>query len=209
MMRDHYDNYTLPSGKVVDMKQIPFYSSDLVNWYDREWMADWPTKDTIETSIYIRGVCGHDLGWGATCATGILLARPDVPNGLGLMVQGLMQPCLSTYVPFYVGIDAVDPRFAGPEAADKFQSIATKSFGFYSLYHEGIRAAFDPYEKELFTTGIPSAEKTYTDLIKQEKSAEAASTLTTFVKNDCDKTLKAADQALANMRQAAIDNSAW
>lgn len=31
--RDHYDTYKLPSGKVIDMHQVPFYSSDAVDWY--------------------------------------------------------------------------------------------------------------------------------------------------------------------------------
>ena len=73
-----------------------------------------PANDLTPVHIYIRGVCSHDLGWGATSASGILVSRPDVPNELGLMLHAFMPPCNSTYVPFYVGITDVDNRYKGP-----------------------------------------------------------------------------------------------
>ncbi|SMD11384.1 hypothetical protein [Sporomusa malonica] len=198
--RDHYDTYKLPSGKVIDMHQVPFYSSDVVDWYNREWMAEWPKKDTIETSMYIRGVCEHDLGWGATSSTGMMISRPDVPNELGLMLHSYMQPCNSTYVPFYVGITKVDPRYSTPEAAYAFHSIAMRSFGYYKLYHEGIRAAFDSYEKELLID-MPAFEQQYISLKNSGNDMEAQTAINDFVANKCDSALKAGDKALENIEK--------
>ena len=206
--RDHYDTYKLPSGKVIDMHQVPFYSSDVVDWYNREWMAQWPKKDTIETSMYIRGVCGHDLGWGATSSTGMMISRPDVPNELGLMLHSYMQPCSSTYVPFYVGTTKVDSRYSTPQAAYTFHNIAMRSFGYYKLYHEGIRAAFDPYEKQLLTD-MPTFEQQYISLRNSGSNEEAQNAINNFVAEKCDSALKAADKALANMEEATVKNSDW
>lgn len=208
MMRDHYDSYKLPSGKVIPMNQVPFYSSEYVDWLKREWIAEWPKQDTIETSMYIRGVCGHDLGWGATCNTGILVARPDVPNQLGVMYQSFMQPCTSTFVPFYVGIDKVDPRYETPQAASVFHSISMRAFSGYTLYHDGIRAAFADYEKTLFVDAA-AVEAKYQELKRQGRDAEALQLLNAFVAQKGDAALKAADQALDNMTKAAADASAW
>lgn len=206
--RDHYDTYKLPSGKVIDMHQVPFYSSDVVDWYNREWMAQWPKKDTIETSMYIRGVCGHDLGWGATSSTGMMISRPDVPNELGLMLHSYMQPCSSTYVPFYIGTTKVDSRYSTPQAAYTFHNIAMRSFGYYKLYHEGIRAAFDPYENQLLTD-MPTFEQQYISLRNSGSNEEAQNAINNFVAEKCDSALKAADKALANMEEATVKNSDW
>ena len=208
MMRDHYDSYKLPSGKVIPMNQVPFYSSEYVDWLKREWIAEWPKQDKIETSMYIRGVCGHDLGWGATCNTGILVARPDVPNELGVMYQSFMQPCTSTFVPFYAGIDKVDPRYETPQAASVFHSISMRAFSGYNLYHDGIRAAFADYEKTLFADA-QGMEAKYQDLKRQGRDAEALQLMNDFVAQKGDAALKAADNALDNMTKAAADASAW
>ncbi|SDE38391.1 C69 family dipeptidase [Sporomusa acidovorans] len=206
--RDHYDTYKLPSGKVIDMHQVPFYSSDAVDWYNREWMPEWPKKDTIETSIYIRGICGHDLGWGATSSTGMMISRPDVPNELGVMLHSFMQPCNSTYIPFYVGMTKLDPRYSTPKAAYTFHNIAMRSFGYYKLYHDGIRLAFDPYEKQLLSD-MPAFEQQYMELKKSGNDSEAQNAINNFVAEKCNSALKAADKALDNMEEAAIRNSQW
>ncbi len=205
MARDHYDTYTLPSGKVVEMNQVPFYSSDLVDWYGREWYDVYPEGDTIETSIYIRGACSHDLGWGATSTTGILIAQEGVP---ATMLHSYMPPCLGTFVPFFALQDEVDARYETPDAAVQHNAIVTRSFGFHTLYFDSVRAAFDPYENAMFDA-LAGINHSYADLMKGGKTREAALLLTVFSADQANSAYTAAAQALSNMTIAAIEASAW
>lgn len=204
-VRDHFDTYTLPSGKVVDMQQIPFYSSDLCDWYGREWYVDTPGKDTIEVSIYLRAPCSHDLGWGATSATGILVTQPDVP---GMMLHSYMPPCMGTFVPFFPLQTQVDERYSTPEAASVYNTIATKSFGFYSLFYDGVREAFDPYENSMFQS-LENVTNQYQALVKAGEKEAAAQLLTAFSMAQQAAAYEASQQALQNMQDAAVENSSW
>lgn len=204
-VRDHFDTYTLPSGKVVDMQQIPFYSHELCDWYGREWYVDAPEKDTIDVSIYLRAPCSHDLGWGATSATGILCTQPDRP---AVMLHSYMPPCMGTFVPFFPMQTEVDERYATPVAATVYNHIATRSFGFYQMFYDGVREAFDPYENAMFMAleGINARYKALMDAGQQES---AAALLTGFSMAQQDKAFDASQLALQNMDKATIDNSAW
>ncbi len=204
--RDHYDTYTLPSGAVLKLNQIPYYSTDYV--YDRqEWMLQQPTKDTIEVSIFPRAICHHAFE-GSTAATGILIARPDVPNELGVMIHAYDQPCNSLFMPFYVGTTSVDSRFSTPEVGSKFLTISKLAFGCYKTYHDGIRAVFDPYEQALFTE-MPSMEKAYVDLKAAGKTMAAQMLLDDFSEQHWLNGIHLADMALSTMVEETATTSAW
>jgi len=208
VMRDHYDSYRLPSGKTLEMNQIPFYSSKHANWTQREWVIDTPRTDTIDMHMYVRGICGHDIGWLRTASSAIMVARPDVPGDLGLMLHAYMNPCQSTYVPFYVGITELDPRFASLQAAVKFESIRTRAFGNGKLFHSAIRGAFDPYEKRMFEE-LRALEDKYTVLMNSGKKKEATAALTSYTLDRCVEVLHLADMAQDNMSRAAYNASRW
>jgi dipeptidase len=204
--RDHYDTYTLPSGEVLTLNQVPYYSTDYV--YDRqEWMTEPPTKDTVEVSIFPRAICHHAFE-GTTAATGILIARPDVPNELGLMIHAYDQPCNSLFIPFYVGASSVDTRYSTPEAGSRFLTISKLAFGCYTTYHEGIRSVFDPYEKALFTE-MPAMEKNYVDLKAAGKTMAAQAALDAFCAQHWTKGFELADTALKTMVEETAASSAW
>lgn len=204
-VRDHFDTYTLPSGEVVDMKQIPFYSHDLCDWYGREWYIDTPKNDKIEVSIYLRAPCSHDLGWGATSATGILVTQPDAPT---MMLHSYMPPCMGTFVPFFPQQTQVDERYSTPEASTVYNHIATKSFGFYSLFYDGVRDAFDPYENSMFES-LDKINAQYLALVKAGDVQSATALLTAFSMAQQGAAYDASLQALKNMQDAAVENSAW
>ena len=208
VMRDHYDTYQLPSGKTLEMNQIPFYSSKYANWTQREWVIDAPRTDTIDMHMYVRGICGHDIGWLRTASSAIMVARPDGPGDLGLMLHAYMNPCQSTYVPFYVGITELDPRFASLQAAVKFESIRTRAFGNGKLFHGAIRNAFDPYEERMFAE-LQAVEDKYTVLMNGGKKKEAAAALTSYTLDRCVEVLHLADMAQDNMSRAAYNASRW
>jgi Dipeptidase len=177
-------------------------------WYDRqEWMTEVPTKDTVEVSIFPRAICHHAFE-GSTAATGILVARPDVPNELGVMIHAYDQPCNSLFMPFYVGVSSVDGRFSTPEAGSKFLTISKLAFGCYNTYHDGIRGVFDPYEKALFTE-MPAMEKSYLDLKAAGKTMAAQMLLDDFSEQHWLKGLELADTALTTMVEETAATSAW
>lgn len=208
IMRDHYDTYKLPSGKTIKMDQVPFYSSKHADWTKREWVIDTPAKDNIDLHMYVRGICGHDIGWLRTASSAILVSRPDVPGGLGLMYHAYMNPCQSTYVPFYTGITELDPRYASLQAAAKFESIRTRAFGNYGLFHDAIRGTFDPYETRMFDE-VKMIEKNYLDLSNNGKKKEAVSALTAYVQDRCVEALRLADEVQDKMSRAAYNSSRW
>ncbi|MBF8982859.1 C69 family dipeptidase [Lutibacter sp. B2] len=205
--RDHFDTYKLPSGKMIDMDQVPFYSTEYADWEGREFLKKEPSTDNTSTHMYVRGPCSHDLGWGRTVASGILIARPNVDNELGLMLHAFSPPCNSVYVPFYVGIDKVHPDFENPKAATLFQGIATKTFGFHTQYHDGIRTHFDAYENTMLKD-LKNIESTFTEY-KSKDAEEASRLLNEFVMKKCDEALKAAEKAEKEITKISCDGKSW
>ncbi len=205
--RDHYDTYELPGGKVIEMNQTPFYSSEFAEWREHEWQPYEPEQDQIQKHMYIRSICHHGVS-GSTAASAIMVARPDVPNELGLMLHAFMPPCHSTYVPFYVGITEVDHRYSSPEAAAAFQMIKARAQAQYTRYHDAIRQAFDPYEAQLFTD-ISEAEEAFMAMKEAGNDADASSFLTRFVREKAVQALSLTQVAQDNITQAAKDSSSW
>jgi dipeptidase len=203
--RDHFDTYTLPGGKVIDMHQTPFYSSGQMEW--KEWLTSEPESATTDKNMFIRAVCHHGVE-DATAASAVMVARPGVPNELGYMLNAFMQPCNSVYVPFYVGVTDVDNRFKGPEAAAAFQNIAARAFTRYTDYHAAIRQAFDPFEASLFKD-MAQAEAVFMKTAKDGKHDEAVAGLTDFVRNKSIQAFNLAGVAQDNMTKAAVDSSSW
>jgi dipeptidase len=204
--RDHYDTYPLPSGRTLELKQVPYYSTDYIADL-QEWMTEFPTKDTVEVSIFPRAICHHAFE-GTTAATGVLIARPDVPNELGLMLHAYNQPCNSLFMPFYVGASSVDSRLSTPEAGSKFLTISKLAFGSYRIYHDGIRTVFDPYEKALFTE-MPAMEEHYLGLKTSGKTMAAQMVLDDFCTQHWGKGLELADTALRTMITTSVEHSSW
>lgn len=205
--RDHFDTYTLPSGEIIQMNQVPFYSTEYANWEGREFLKIAPEEDQTPAHMYVRGPCSHDLGWGRTVASGILIARPNVENELGLMLHAFSPPCNSVYVPFYVGADKVHPDFENPTAATVFQGITTRIFGFYNLYHDAIRKHFDLYEDNMLKD-LEKIENTFTNL--KEKNPETAKLLLNeFTIEKSAQALEAAQKVQEEITNVARDNNAW
>ncbi|MEW9093765.1 MAG: C69 family dipeptidase [Clostridiaceae bacterium] len=205
--RDHYDTYTLPSGKVVNTNQIPFYSTEYAQWEDHEFVKLFPKEDIVKSNLYIRGVCSHDLDWGRTVSSGLLVARPNVPNELGLMLHTFSPPCNSVYVPFYVGIDKVHSDFESPKAASLFQQIDTRTFGFYSLYHDAISSKFAPYEKATLKE-LPEIEQQYIEISKKN-TKKASDLLNNYIMDKCTDALILANEVQDEITRIAVNKNSW
>lgn len=208
MCRDHYNRYELPDGTVIEMDQIPFYSSKYADWTAYEWYTREPEQKTVPVPMYIRGVCGHDRGWGTTAASAILIARPDIPNELGLMLHAYCNPCQSAYLPFYAGITEVDYRYTTPQACLAFQSIINRAFTQYTLYHDVIREAFDPFEGHVLMQ-MPKIEKQFVELKSAGKADEATALLNDFVRDKCVQALSQVEAAQAKMTEKIYKKNRW
>ena len=205
LVRDHYDTYPLPSGEVLELEQIPFYSGKCADM--GEWITEFPEKDTVETSIFPRPICHHGFG-GITASSAIFVTRPDVPNELGSMLHCIMQPCNSLFVPFYVGTSSIDPRFTSPEAGSLFLTISKVAFGAYGMFHEGIREVFDPYEKALFGE-MAALEKEYAGLVSRGEADKALQLLDTFEAAKTREACDLANEVIQSMFDTAAKSSAW
>lgn len=205
--RDHFDTYVLPSGTEIELNQVPFYSSKYQNWVGKEFLKEEPEQDQVSAHMYVRGVCSHDVGWGRTVASGLLYARPDVPNELGLMLHTFSPPCNSVYIPFYAGISQLHPDFNEPEAAVLFQSIATRAFGFYTMYHEAIREVFDAYEEEMLQE-LTEFEEEYMASYEADET-KADESMNQFVMDKCSEALAAASAVQDAMTETAYKRYAW
>ena len=205
MMRDHYDQVTLPSGEVLDMDQVPFYSTDHADMH--EWVGKWPEKDTMEHPLYIRSICHHGMH-GTTASAAIMSARPNVPDELGLMLHCFRNPCLGTYVPFYVGAFTLPAEYSGPGACARFMHITKTALGSHQLYYDGVREVFDPYEEELWDE-LPQIEEEFLRVRKGGDLMKSQALLDTFVREKCHQVLDLADEALESMVESAAGSSAW
>jgi dipeptidase len=189
LVRDHYDTYTLPSGAVLELNQVPFYSSGEADL--QEWITQFPEKDTFERTLFPRAICHHAFE-GITASSAILVARPEIPNELGYMLHCFMQPCNSLFIPFYVGASSVDSRFATPEAARLFM----------------ILSVFDPYEKELFPA-MAAMEKEYRDLLAAGRGGEARNVLDAFSDGKGAEGIDRAQMAVEALFSEVAASSAW
>ncbi len=205
LVRDHYDTYTLPSGAVLELNQVPFYSSEQADM--QEWITQFPEKDTFERTIFPRAICHHAFE-GVTASSAILVARPGVADELGYMLHCFMQPCNSLFIPFYVGASRVDPRFSTPEAGRLFMIISKMAFGAYNDYHGAIRTLFDPYEKDLFGA-MATMETEYASLIEAGKADEAHHLLDAFSDAKGAEGIDLAREAIEAVFAETAASSAW
>jgi dipeptidase len=205
LVRDHYDTYTLPSGAVLELNQVPFYSSGAADM--QEWITQFPEKDTFERTLFPRAICHHAFE-GITASSAILVARPGIPNELGYMLHCFMQPCNSLFIPFYVGASDIDSRFTTPEAGSLFMILSKVAFGAYGDYHGVIRSVFDPYEKELFPA-MAAMEKEYRDLLASGKGGEARNVLDAFSDGKGGEGIELAHKAVEALFSEVAASSAW
>ena len=127
--KDHYNKVKLEDGTVVNMHQVPYYSSNYK-----------------KIGQFVRAICHHDIK-GKTVSSSVMISRPGMPNEFGTMWTQLGQPCQSIYVPFYAGITEVPDSFSGAKAGSKFYAIRDIAFGEYTKYEPVIKSVFDPAQK--------------------------------------------------------------
>ena len=155
-LRDHFSTYRLPSGKVVDLRQIPFYAGAYSNTEQREDVYQEPVSDTQTVPMYIHSICTHGLRSSTTASSGVMLAQAHRP---ATMLCSLGTPCTGIFVPFFPEQTEVEPHYAS--AAQSQTAITTNLLllGYYEhfapLVQQPLRAA--EHQILLETTALPAA----------------------------------------------------
>ena len=194
--RDHCDEVpTLEGklefeGKIVNMEQVPFYSSKYSN-----------------TNISVPMICSHGLS-GRTTSSTVIVSDLNKFNELGAMWTALSQPCQSIFVPFYVGITSVPEKWTNEVAPEVFNLVRVKAFGRYTLFQDVIRAIFDPFEEITFQEALMVEKKVAAEL-KKGNSDIAKKILTDFCTERAIRALDLAYIALDRMVDKAIESEAW
>ena len=145
-LRDHFSTYRLPSGKLVNLNQIPFYASDYSATEHREAVYKQPSGDTQEVPLYVHSICTHGLRSSTTSCSGIMLAQDQKPS---TMLCSLGTPCTGIFVPFFPVQTKVESHYA--TAALSQTAIATNLLlmGYYEHFAPLVQQQLRPTESQL------------------------------------------------------------
>jgi len=190
-LQDHYDNVKLEDGSIVNMNQIPFYSTNF---------------ESIGQS-FVRAICHHDIS-GKTGSSSVIISRPGVPNELGTMWTSLGQPCQSIYVPFYVGVNSVPESFSNAQDLAKFYLIRDFAFGEYTKYQPAIKEVFDPGQKMNYFLEASVRQQVIEDF-KAGNVDVAKNKLTEFCYERAMDALYRADIVLEKMVDITVAGQSW
>lgn len=176
-LRDHYDQYTLPSGQVIDMNQIPFYASEYGKTHAREEIFAQPTGDTQEVPLFVRSICSHRLIAGATTAGGVIRADRNSP---AMMLACIGTPCTGLFTPFFPVQSQTSAHYATAKTANIANATSMMLLTTYEPIIKMIQGATQPWEgkmlAEVETLEADTSVERLTDL--SESYAEAAFALT-------------------------------
>lgn len=142
-------------------------------------------------------ICTHGLKGYSTYAF-ICVARPDHTDLFSCLWMTFGQPCISPYLPFYIGINAVPESMSTNAAAKVFEELRL-----IVEYHPEYRDKITHYWKifDIHTMEESTAlEGKVAILADGGKPGEARKLLTEFVANKCSEALSAASQIIDEIK---------
>jgi len=142
-------------------------------------------------------ICTHGLKGYSTYAY-ICVARPDHTDLFSCLWMTFGQPCISPYLPFYIGINTVPEDMRTNAAARSFEDLRL-----IVEHHPEYRDKITHYWKIFDIHAIEETaalEGKVAMLADGGKTDEARKLLTEFVANKCDEALVAASQILDEMK---------
>ena len=147
-LRDHYDTYQLPSGKVVDLKQVPFYASEYGATFEREAVYTTPQTDTQTVPLYVQSICAHGLQTNTTTSAAVMIAQKQKP---AMMLCSIGTPCTGIFVPFFPLQTKVEEHYAGTALTNTAIATNLLLIGFYGRMAPTIQNLLRPAEKEVLS----------------------------------------------------------
>jgi hypothetical protein len=142
-------------------------------------------------------ICTHGLKGYSTYAY-ICVARPDHTDLLSCLWMTFGQPCISPYLPFYIGINTVPEAMRTNAAAKVFDALRL-TIEYHPEYRDKIThywKIFDIHTMEEST----ALEGKVAMLAADGKPVEARKLLTEFVASKCNEALSAASQILDEIK---------
>ena len=142
-------------------------------------------------------ICTHGLKGYSTHAY-ICVSRGDHTDLFSCLWMTFGQPCISPFLPFYIGINAVPEAMRTNAAAKVFEELRLAV-----EYHPECRNKITHYWKifDIHTMEETTAlEGKVTQLADGGKLVEAKKLLTEFVENKCDEAMSAASQILDEVK---------
>jgi dipeptidase len=172
-LRDHYDTYQLPSGKIVDLKQVPFYASEYGATHEREAVYTKPQTDTQAVPLYVQSICAHGIQTNATTSAAVMVVQEQKP---ALMLCSIGTPCSGIFVPFFPAQTKVEEHYAGTGLTHTAIAINLLSIGSYPRMAPIVQNLLRPAEKEALNEVQGLSEGTspaYLTALSQKWAAKA------------------------------------
>jgi dipeptidase len=142
-------------------------------------------------------ICTHGLKGYSTYAY-ICVCRPDHTDLFSCLWMTFGQPCISPYLPFYIGINAVPEEMRTDAAAKVFDELRL-AIEYHPEYRDKIThywKIFDIHTMEEST----ELEGKVVQLADSGKTGEARKLLTEFAEKKCGEALSAASQIINDVR---------
>lgn len=144
-----------------------------------------------------RTICTHGLKGYSTYAY-ICVARPDLTGLLSCLWTTFGQPCISPFLPFYIGINEVPEPMKTNVAAKMFDELRL-AVEYHPEYREKITHFWKIFEIHTMEESAAFEMKVMM-LASKGKMDEARKLLTEFVANKCNETIIAAKKILEEIK---------
>jgi hypothetical protein len=128
-------------------------------------------------------LCCHGL-WEYTSNAFIGISRPDHTDLFSCEWITSSQPCISPFLPVYIGVNKIPKALGTTEAYELFEKLRA-AVEYHSEYREDITRHWSVFEIQTIEESY-LLERTVTALADKGKVTEARELLTVFVQKKCD-----------------------
>jgi hypothetical protein len=138
-------------------------------------------------------LCCHGL-WEYTSNAFIGVARPDHTDLFSCAWMTSSQPCISPFLPIYIGVNKIPKALGTTEAYGLFEKLRA-AVEYHPEYREDITRHWSVFEIQAIEESY-LLEKDVATLADKGKVAEARELLTTFVQKKCDESVATCEKML-------------
>lgn len=142
-------------------------------------------------------ICTHGLKGYSTYAC-ICVARPDHTDLLSCLWTTFGQPCISPFLPFYIGVNTVPESMSTNAAAKLFEELRL-AVEYHPEYRDKITHYWKIFEIHIMEESV-ALEGKVAVLTDGGKLDDARKMLTEFVNDKCKETMAMASQMLTDIK---------